>query len=242
MAPNHRGDLRGTGEGLTENAIQWGRRPDIRPTFSLTPRDLNLFAWLEQHRFATTGILSLLFWRSYSAAARQRLKLLHDTGFLDKFRPALPPGAGTAEWIYRLTHRGWRVLDDRGRTTAATLRLGEVTDLAYVSHDLQLDATLLHAADLAYRGAAPLIERLPFAWQGPELGRVERGGGEPAIRRSAWATLPEGHTVRPGAQPPGSSGARRHPDRRALLKHDRPSGTDRRAPRIRPHTAREQAA
>ncbi len=203
MGANHRGDLRGTGDGLTEGSIRWGRRPDVAPAIALTSRDLDIFAWLEQHRFASTGILSLLFWRSYQATTRHRLKLLHDAGYLDKFRPALPPGAGTAEWIYRLTPRGWETLCDRGRSVTGRLPFGELTDLAYVGHDLQLDATLLHAAALAYPGDGPLIDHLPFAWHGPDVGRVDRDGGDAPARKSPAALLPEGHTTRPGTSLPG---------------------------------------
>jgi hypothetical protein len=203
MRANHSGDILDAGQGLTEGAIQWGERPETPPTWALTPRDLDVFSWLEQHRFATTGILTMLFWRGYGAAPRERLKLLHDVGFLDKFRPFRRPGLGTAEWIYRLTARGWDLLIDRDRAVTGRMPFGELTDLAYVAHDLQLDALLLHAASQAYPGDAPLIERLPFKWRGVDLGRVDRDGGEVAARRSAAAVLPEGHVTRRGISLPG---------------------------------------
>jgi hypothetical protein len=200
---NHRGDLRGTGDGLTEDSIRWGKRPDVAPVIGITPRDLDLFAWLEQHRFATTGILTTLFWRSYGSPVRERLRGLHDAGYLDKFRPAVYGRGGSAEWIYRLTPRGWETLCDMGRSATGRLPFGELTDLAYAAHDLQLDALLLHAADLAYPGDRPLIDRLPFDWQGPDLGRIDRDGGDAPARRSPAAILPEGVTTRRGTSLPG---------------------------------------
>jgi hypothetical protein len=48
--------------------------------------------------------MALLGWSGDSSAARRRLRLLHDHGLIDKFRPAAP--AGSFEWNYRLTLEG----------------------------------------------------------------------------------------------------------------------------------------
>lgn len=194
--------LASVGDGLTEAAIQWGRRPPEPPPVSLTPRDLAMFGWLEQHRFATSGMLSALFFHQHSHPVRRRLKLLHDAGYLDKFRPNRGRG-GSSEWIYRLTQRGWHVLCDHGCSVSGRLPFGELTDLAYVGHDLQLDSLLISIARRAFPGHGPLLERLPFEWHGADLGRVERGGGPPSERLGTAARLPEGHVTAAAGSIPG---------------------------------------
>lgn len=188
------------GDGLTEGAILWGRRPATPARVALTQRDLRIFAWLEQHRFATSGVIAALFWGRHGTPVQERLKLLHDAGYLDKFRPRQP--TGSSKWIYRLTQLGWDVVCDHGLSATGRLPFGELTDLAYVSHDLQLDAMLISMMRHAFPGDGPLIERLPFEWQGPDLGRVPADGGPPAPMGAA-ARLPEGHIAAEGASIPG---------------------------------------
>jgi hypothetical protein len=202
------------GERLTDATIQRGRRPAIPPPYALTDRDLRIFAWLEHHRFASTSMLATLFWANRGSAAHERLKLLHDAGFLDKFRPRTV-GGGSTEWIYRLTARGWQVLADRWRAALPRLPFGEVNDLSYVGHDLELDATLVEIFDAAYAGSAPLIDRLPLDWHGPELGRIERDGGRPQARPGRAARLPAGQFVATANSLPGVL----EPDATLIGKH-----------------------
>jgi len=197
-----RGSLAAIGENLTDTAIQRGRRPKTLPPVAITDRDLRVLGWLEHHRFASTQMLATLFWGRLGSAARDRLKLLHDAGFLDKLRP-YGAGGGSSEWIYSLTPRGWQALSDRDQARATRLRFGEVNDLAYVSHDLQLDALLLELFVREHPGTGPLIERLRFQWHGPELGRVERDGGPMPRRPSPAALLPEGHGISRANSLPG---------------------------------------
>jgi hypothetical protein len=194
-------DLARDGDRLTEAAIQWGRRPPSAPIVSLTSRDLRIFAWLEQHRFATSGVIAALFWGRHGTPVQERMKLLHDAGYVDKFRPNLGH-TGSAKWIYRLTQRGWDVLCDRGLSATGRLPFGELTDLAYVGHDLQLDAMLVSMMRDAFPGAGPLADRLPFEWQGPDLGRVPADGG-PVAPLGAAARLPEGHFIAVANSIPG---------------------------------------
>lgn len=182
------------GDGLTEAAIQWGRRPEQRPPASLTQRDLAIFAWLEQHRFASSGMLAALFFHQHNNPTRRRLKLLHDAGYIDKFRPNRGH-SGSSEWIYRLTRRGWDTLCDHGRSATGRLPFGELTDLAYVSHDLQLDALLITLMQRAFPGDGPLADRLPFEWQGADVGRIERGGGPRSETLGDAARLPPEHMI-----------------------------------------------
>jgi hypothetical protein len=195
--------LRRVGERLTESAIEWGRRPASPARMSLTPRDREILSWLEQHRFAATSTLALLFWGAKpSTAPNMRLKLLHDAGYVDKCR-ARVVGGGSSEWIYRLARRGWDVLWDNALNVSPRLPSVELNDLAYAAHDLQLDATLLAVAAAELPGDGPLLKRLPFEWQGPDLGRVERDGGTPTRRQGLAAQLPEGHIIARANSLPG---------------------------------------
>lgn len=207
--------LAAAGDRLTEDAIQWGRRPADPAPVSLTDRDVAIFAWLEQHRFATTGMLAELFFGRRTYPVRRRLKLLHDAGYLDKLRPNRGRG-GTTDWIYRLTQRGWDVLCDRGYSATGRLPFGELTDLAYVAHDLQVDAMLLTLMARAFPGAGPLIDRLPFQWQGDDLGRIARGGGPRSPTVSPAARVAEGYVIAtadsiPGVLEPDATLLGRHP-------------------------------
>jgi hypothetical protein len=75
------------GVELGAMGIQWGRRPEELPACSVTPRDLRLLRFLHDFGYATTSTLAALFWGRYGSAVRERLKLLHDVGLVDKLRP-----------------------------------------------------------------------------------------------------------------------------------------------------------
>jgi hypothetical protein len=208
-------DLIDAGIGLTEAVIEWGKRPATPPRVALTDRDLAIFVWLEQHRFATAQMLAALFFDARWSAVMRRLKLLHDIGYLDKFRPTVARTAGSAKWIFCLTQRGWLALCDAGLSATGRLPFGELTDLAYVSHDLQLDALLLSIAMRELPGSGPLTNRLPFQILGPDIARVPRDGGPRPDTTSAAAALPEGHIVARG----DSSAGLLEPDATLLGTH-----------------------
>src|SRR5207245_6149810 len=71
--------------------------------------------------------------------------VLHDGGYLDRFRPVRR--IGSAEWIYRLSARGWKALtsqemvDGSGRCKPAAF-----TSISYTAHDLQLSTLILRIA------------------------------------------------------------------------------------------------
>ncbi len=185
-----------SGDGLSAGTVQWGRREHPAPPIGLTDRDLRLMALIHDVNYLSSSQLVILGWGASERAAQKRLKRLHDSGYLDRFRPI--PEIGSAEWNYRLSSMGWSALAEQGRvpnddpyTPAA------ITSLSYTEHDLQLAALVLQIA----QAAAPdqtggLIDKMPFRWQGPRSGRIETRGSED-IECSQAARLPDGTRLHP---------------------------------------------
>ena len=179
-------------DDLTRSTLEWGERDTNAPGVFITDRDLKLMALLSDVNFLSARQLLMLGWGgSQQRVGQRRLKELHDSGYLDRFRPVR--AAGRAEWIYRISAEGWRTLVeqrlapwDRGYTPAA------ITSIGYAEHDLQLAALVLHIADRASpRSSGGLIDRLPFSWQGPRSGRIDIDEAE-QFERSAAAKLAPG--------------------------------------------------
>jgi len=87
-----------SGQDLALLSVQFGRRKGAPPMMCLTDRDLRLMALLLDVNYLTTRQLVILGWgESRVRAAQKRLKVLHDRGFIDRFRPipgsAAPSGA-----------------------------------------------------------------------------------------------------------------------------------------------------
>ena len=243
------------GVGLSAGAIQWGQRPQSPARVGLTARDLRLMRLLHDTNYLSASQLTLLGWGTAERAAQERLKRLHDTGYLDRFRPLV--ARGTSEWNYRLTHAGWEALvahelaaDGRHYTPA------EITSVSYTEHDLQLAAiVLLIATAAATPGLGGLLDRVPFQWQGPRSGRIDPDGllnpargerhgdrdgrieSDPAEQpeRPAAASLPEGTRVHPGRSRAGYL----EPD--ATLIGRVGDESLRGADRVRPHRPSPQA-
>jgi hypothetical protein len=190
------------GVGLSAGTIQWGRRPESPAPVGLTVRDLRLMALLHDTNYLSASQLTLLGWGNAERAAQERLKRLHDAGYLDRFRPLA--ARGTCEWNYRLTQAGWQALvahdapaDDRHYAPA------EITSISYTEHDLQLAAiVLLIAAAAAAPGPGGLLDRMPFEWQGHRSGRIEPDTTEQPDRSPAPG-LPEGTRMHPERSRPG---------------------------------------
>jgi hypothetical protein len=179
-------------DDLSRATLEWGERDTNPPGVFLTNRDLKLMALLYDVNFLSARQLLMLGWgASQQRAGQQRLKELHNRGYLDRFRPVR--AVGRAEWIYRISAQAWRTLVEqrlvpgpRGFTPAA------MTSVGYAEHDLQLAALVLHIADQAsHRSSGGLIERMPFSWQGPHSGRIDTDGAED-FERSASAKLAPG--------------------------------------------------
>lgn len=162
-----------SGEDLGLLSVQFGRRKGARPMMCLTDRDLGLMALLLDVNYLLTSQLVMLGWGvSRVRAAQRRLKVLHDGGFLDRFRPVRR--IGSAEWIYRLSARGWKALASHDMVDGnARYKPAAFTSISYTAHDLQLSTLILRIA-LAAGGSYThgLIDTMPFTWQGARTGRI----------------------------------------------------------------------
>ena len=162
-----------SGQDLGLLSVQFGRRKGASPMMCLTDRDLRLMALLPDVNYLVTSQLVMLGWgSSRTRAAQKRLKVLHDSGYLDRFRPVRR--IGSAEWIYRLSARGWKALASQDIVDGnARFKPTAFTSISYTAHDLQLSALILRIA-LAAGGSHThgLINTMPFTWQGPRSGRI----------------------------------------------------------------------
>jgi hypothetical protein len=163
--------LRSAADAITEASIQRGRPASPPAQVAITERDLQLLEWLEQLNYLTTTMIGVLLWGDVTYAVRRRLKLLHDGGYLARVRPVT--AGGSAEWIYQLTEKSWRVLAAADRARLPRFITGRLHSISYVEHDIQLSAMLLQAALAAYPGDGPLAARLPFTWIGAHSGRID---------------------------------------------------------------------
>ena len=160
------------GWGLSAAGIHWGKRPTVMKPIALTERDRRLLALLHDVNYLSASQLALLGWGGDSTCARRRLRLLHDRKLIDKFRPAR--AAGSFEWNYRLTLEGWRLLAEPGTAAAGEhYKPAEIHSIAYVEHDLQVNALVLGLAHKARAGEGPLIDAMPFAWHGPRRSEID---------------------------------------------------------------------
>jgi hypothetical protein len=157
--------------------IQWGKRPAVPPACSIQDRDLRPLRFLHDFNYASTSTLAAMFWGRYGSAVRERLKLLHDVGFVDKLRPRVGRTQGAPEWVYRLTLRGWQMLRDHGEPAdREAFKPAKLTSIAYVEQDVQVAALM---AQIAARAAAhvgktgPLIDAAPFTLLGPRAGTID---------------------------------------------------------------------
>ena len=166
-----------SGIDLGAMSIQWGTRPNRPRPITITRRDLQLLRFLHDFNYASTSTLAAWFWGRYSSAARERLKLLHDAGLLDKLRPAVGRTRGPAEWTYRLTTSGWHTLANWGEPADGfPFRPARLTSISYVEHDVQVAALLAIVAARAARARGregPLLDVAPFTISGPRSGRIQ---------------------------------------------------------------------
>lgn len=108
--------------------------------------------------------LGLLGWGGATPTAARRLRLLHDAGLLDRFRP--PAAAGSFEWNSMLSAVGWEQLVALGalpeKPAFAPI---ELHSIAYGEHDLQCNTIVLAIARACTRGTGGLLARMPFRWR-----------------------------------------------------------------------------
>lgn len=166
-----RADL--SGQGLSLASVQFGQRGGASPRICLTERDLRLMAQLLDVNYLMTSQLVVLGWGvSRLRAGQKRLKVLHDAGYIDRFRPLRR--TGSSEWIYRLSRKGWKALVAEEMTNwAARFKQAAFTSISYTEHDLQLSSVILHLAIEAGGSASDgLIDTMPFEWKGPRSGGI----------------------------------------------------------------------
>lgn len=186
-----------SGDSLSAATMQWGHRKEPAAAIGLTPRDLRLMALIHDVNYLSSSQLTVLGWdASCERAAQKRLKRLHDSGYLDRFRPI--PQVGTAEWNYRLSSLGWTALTDGGMAlNGRAYTPADIKSISYTEHDLQLAALILQIAQVAATDRpGGLIDRMPFLWQGPHSGRVQADGSAD-FERSPAAQLPKGTRLHP---------------------------------------------
>src|SRR5271167_4574971 len=160
------------GWGLSAASIHWGRRAAASKPFAVTERDCRLLALLHDVNYLSSSQMALLGWGADSTCTRRRLRLLHDRGLIDKFRPAR--AAGSYEWNYRLTVEGWRLIAEHGmHAEDKQYKPADIHSIAYVEHDLQVNALVLEIAHRARTGEGPLLDVMPFKWHGPRSGEID---------------------------------------------------------------------
>jgi hypothetical protein len=162
-----------SGQGLALLSVQFGQRKADPRTMWLTERDLRLMALLLDVNYLTTSQLVVLGWgATRTRAAQKRLKLLHDSGYIDRFRPIRI--VGSAEWIYRLSRQGWKALGAHEmRNGSARFKQAAFTSISYTEHDLELSSIILQIAVEAGGSATDgLVDTMPFQWKGPRSGRI----------------------------------------------------------------------
>ncbi len=161
------------GSGLSAASIHWGKRAAASKPVAVTERDRRLLALLHDVNYLSSSQMALLGWGGDSTCTRRRLRLLHDRGLIDKFRPAAP--AGSYEWNYRLTEEGLAPdFDERGMSRRRKqYKPADIHSIAYVEHDLQVNALVLHIAHRARTGEGSLLDAMPFAWHGPRSGEID---------------------------------------------------------------------
>ena len=185
------------GDNLGAGTVQWGHRQASPPTVGLTDRDLGLMALLYDVNFLSASQLLTLGWgEAAQHVGRRRLKRLHDSGYLDRFRPIR--NSGTAEWNYRLSSLGWSALTEQRMAPADhAYTPTAITSISYTEHDLQLAALVLRIAQEAARdGGRGLLDRMPFTWRGPRSGRIDTDTTD-EFDCSAPAELPVGTRLHP---------------------------------------------
>jgi hypothetical protein len=232
------------GRNLILGTLYWGRRGGAARRVRITERDLRLLALLLDVNFLSASQLVMLGWGPFGERAGQRrLKLLHDGGYVDRFRPVC--GAGSHEWNYRLAARGWeelaaaRLTQRRPRYTPPA-----IANIDHIQHDLELAGLVLCIAlDAGGELRAGLLDRMPFEWRGPHRGRIRAIGSEWAERSDA-AKLERGTRLHPESSrrdflkpdatliggPPGSRFA-------VLIEYDRTLRPHKHADRLRRYDA-----
>ncbi len=129
-----------------------------------TERDIDVLQSLLEHRFLTTSQIIRMRFRGLSKRSaeekcRKRMKVLFEKGLVLRYRPKLPPGCGSSQFIYALSHAGFRVIRHlRGHEYDQNVddmyfREGNHVELGRIIHELELNDFCLDVCDeLRQRG------------------------------------------------------------------------------------------
>jgi hypothetical protein len=151
---------------------------------------------LDVNYLSASQLLVLGWGGSGERVGQKRLKRLHDSGYLDRFRPI--PEVGSAEWNYRLSSLGWAALVEQGGVPSGhSYTPAAISSISYTEHDLQIAALVLCIAqEAACKEGGGLINRMPFTWKGPRSGRIDTNeAGE--FECSPAVKLPQGTRLHP---------------------------------------------
>ena len=188
-----------SGEGLSAGTryngeTGGGRRHGGQPS---PDRDLRLMALTHDVNFLSASQLVVLGWGdSGERTGRQRrLKRLHDSGYVDRFRPTHDPAppSGTTDSLSGLLDAYRAGLAPRVGAYTPTA----ITSITYTEHDLQLASARPPRSPGSHSRskAARFIGRMPFTWKGPHSGRIDTdttGGSSarqpPSYRRGRTCT------------------------------------------------------
>jgi hypothetical protein len=87
---------------------------------------------------------------------------------------------------------GWRLLAERGMCAEEkSYTPADIHSIAYVEHDLQINALVLDIARRAHAGDGPLLDAMPFSWHGPRRGEIDPREEQPSQGDCEWrSSLP----------------------------------------------------
>ncbi|MFI6320999.1 replication-relaxation family protein [Nonomuraea sp. NPDC050556] len=125
----------------------------VRLAARLTDRDRQLLHIIQEQRVLTLAQLALMFFDNEDLA-RKRLRTLHDLGLLERFRPRLPMGMGTAPYHYVIGPAGAAVLSAQNEGALSTADYQAAQTLA-ISQSQRLAHTIgVNGFGAALRGLA----------------------------------------------------------------------------------------
>lgn len=133
-------------------------------------RDIRIFFDLMEHRVLTTGQIVELHFSSYRIGSR-RARLLHEMGFLARFRPS--KSAGSAPWHY--------ALDEPGAFVVATRLDRDLKDTPFRRQDVDRIAASEHLEHLVQTNG--FFTRLAWACRQNGQATLREWRGERRSRR-----------------------------------------------------------
>ncbi len=189
---------------LLESNLEFDTPAKKKPSFELTPRDLDVLDCLAELRYLTTTMIGILVWGSFQRRVQQRMTTLHDARLVRRFRPMVSARRNSVEWVYELTQRGYRALvDARPDVTTPGFTQSEIVHFSYAEHDLEVNHLLIALMAWATHWPGGLVKWAPFAYGGPLTGRLDLRDLQPAKRPHPQAAADRGESFHPGSSVEG---------------------------------------